>query len=157
MKNLPWQMALAAGLVASIAIGIELSRPLRATRAPVARNRGASIHRLETRRWSLARCWRARRSPTRPSPSIPQSGSRTRGRRPRPTSLNSPQFFHDRDSFAMDLVRTGRVNRIVRGRSPTSRCATYTRKIPPALVLGVMMTENDEFKSTARSNVGPWD
>ena len=29
-----------------------------------------------------------------------------------------------------------------------------TRKIPPALVLGVMMTENDEFKSTARSNVG---
>ena len=30
----------------------------------------------------------------------------------------------------------------------------YTRRVPPALVLGVMMTENDELKSTARSSVG---
>ena len=36
MKNVWLQIALAAGLVASIAIGIELSRPLRATREPVA-------------------------------------------------------------------------------------------------------------------------
>lgn len=28
------------------------------------------------------------------------------------------------------------------------------RQIPPALVLGVMLTENDELKSSARSNVG---
>ena len=30
----------------------------------------------------------------------------------------------------------------------------YHRRIPPALVLGVMLTENDGFKRNARSNVG---
>ena len=30
----------------------------------------------------------------------------------------------------------------------------YHRRIPPALVLGVMLTENDEFKPSARSKVG---
>jgi len=30
----------------------------------------------------------------------------------------------------------------------------YRRRLPPALVLGVMLTENDELKSTARSPVG---
>jgi soluble lytic murein transglycosylase-like protein len=30
----------------------------------------------------------------------------------------------------------------------------YRRQVPPALVLGVMLTENDEIKSTARSRQG---
>jgi soluble lytic murein transglycosylase-like protein len=30
----------------------------------------------------------------------------------------------------------------------------YRRRVPPALVLGVMLTENDEVKSTARSSQG---
>ena len=50
---------------------------------------------------------------------------------------------------------TGRVNPDrARSLADVAVREAYTRKIPPALVLGVMMTENDEFKSTARSNVG---
>src|SRR6202008_2003290 len=30
----------------------------------------------------------------------------------------------------------------------------YPRRVPPALVLGVMLTENDELKSSAQSSVG---
>jgi soluble lytic murein transglycosylase-like protein len=55
----------------------------------------------------------------------------------------------------MDLVRTGRVGPDrARSLADVAVREAYTRKIPPALVLGVMMTENDTFKSTARSNVG---
>lgn len=70
-------------------------------------------------------------------------------------ALQSAAFFHDRDSFAMDLVRTGKVApERARSLADVAVREAYTRKIPPALVLGVMLTENDEFKSSAQSNVG---
>ena len=55
----------------------------------------------------------------------------------------------------MDLLRTGNVNQTrARSLADVAVREAYTRRIPPALVLGVMLTENDELKSSARSNVG---
>ena len=69
--------------------------------------------------------------------------------------MRHPQFQRDVDAFASDLRRTGkisgdRVDSIAR----VAVREAYHRRIPPALVLGVMLTENDEFKSKARSKVG---
>jgi soluble lytic murein transglycosylase-like protein len=70
-------------------------------------------------------------------------------------SLRTPQFLLDREYFAMDLLRTGKVNQTrARALADVAVREAYTRKIPPALVLGVMLTENDELKSSARSHVG---
>ena len=70
-------------------------------------------------------------------------------------ALKTPRFLLDRELFAMDLLRTGKVNQ-TRAQSLADIAVreAYTRKIPPALVLGVMLTENDELKSSARSKVG---
>ena len=82
-------------------------------------------------------------------------------------ALATTTFLRDRNAFANDLVATGKVNlsRAIRLADVAVREA-YRRRVPPALVLGVMLTENDEIKSTARSsqgalglmqiNPGPW-
>jgi soluble lytic murein transglycosylase-like protein len=70
-------------------------------------------------------------------------------------SLRTPQFLLDRELFAMDLLRTGKVSQTrARSLADVAVREAYTRKIPPALVLGVMLTENDELRSSARSRVG---
>jgi len=70
-------------------------------------------------------------------------------------SLKTPRFLLDRELFAMDLLRTGKVDQArARALADVAVREAYTRKIPPALVLGVMLTENDELKSSARSRVG---
>jgi soluble lytic murein transglycosylase-like protein len=70
-------------------------------------------------------------------------------------AIQTSQFFADRHAFADDLLRTGKVTveRAWRLADVAVREA-YKRRVPPALVLGVMLTENDELKSTARSKVG---
>ena len=82
-------------------------------------------------------------------------------------ALATPIFLRDRNAFALDLMRTGKVKfaRAIRLADVAVREA-YRRRVPPALVLGVLLTENDEVKSTARSrqgaiglmqvNPGPW-
>src|SRR4051812_13151480 len=74
---------------------------------------------------------------------------------PEPMALRHPQFFKDVRAFATDLRRTGNLEE---GRADSiARVAVreaYHRRIPPALVLGVMLTENDQFKRNARSKVG---
>lgn len=70
-------------------------------------------------------------------------------------SLRSPAFLLDRELFVMDLLRTGKVGQErARKLADVAVREAYTNKIPPALVLGVMLTENDELKSSARSRVG---
>ena len=61
----------------------------------------------------------------------------------------------ERRAFAQDLVATGYlgVGRAWRIADAAVRQA-YANRIPPALVLGVMLTENTTLKPTARSNVG---
>jgi soluble lytic murein transglycosylase-like protein len=70
-------------------------------------------------------------------------------------AIASPGFEADRKAFAADLVRTGRV--------PQDRADTiafyavreaYIRGIPPAVIFGVMLTENAVFVSNATSSVG---
>src|SRR3954470_24000295 len=69
--------------------------------------------------------------------------------------VSTPQFETDRKAFAADLVATGHMD--------PSRADTvayyavreaYVRGIPPAVVFGVMLTENSRFVSKALSNVG---
>jgi soluble lytic murein transglycosylase-like protein len=70
-------------------------------------------------------------------------------------ALATPRFLLDRELFVMDLLRTGKLNqKRARSLADVAVREAYTRKVPPALVLGVMLTENDELKSSARSNVG---
>jgi len=153
-----WPIAIAGGLVASIAIGIKLSRPLYATRASVATQIAEHRYIDSGAQSIVARALldAAKTTDSTASSDTTQAADRTpRAKSAAESALNSPQFFHDRDSFAMDLVRTGRVGPDrARLLADVAVREAYTRKIPPALVLGVMMTENDEFKSTARSNVG---
>jgi hypothetical protein len=74
---------------------------------------------------------------------------------PEPMAMRHPQFLRDVSAFAEDLRRTGqlepaRADSIAR----VAVREAYHRRIPPALVLGVMLTENDGFKRNAKSNVG---
>ncbi len=74
---------------------------------------------------------------------------------PEALAMQHPRFLRDVNAFAADLRRTGRIDG-ARADS-IARVAVreaYHRRIPPALVLGVMLAENDRFKSHARSNVG---
>lgn len=74
---------------------------------------------------------------------------------PEPLAMRHPQFQRDVAAFATDLLGTGYIGR---DRADSiARVAVreaYHRRIPPALVLGVMLTENDRFKPNARSKVG---
>jgi len=70
-------------------------------------------------------------------------------------AVGSPQFAADREAFVRDLMRTGHLKE-PRARKIADAAVTraYRERIPPALVLGVMLTENDAFKPSARSKVG---
>jgi len=69
--------------------------------------------------------------------------------------LASPQFAADSAAFAADLLRTGRMT-AARADSIAYYAVreAYARGIPPAVIFGVMLTENALFVSNALSNVG---
>ena len=74
---------------------------------------------------------------------------------PEALALRHPQFQADVAAFAADLRKTGRI--ADERADSVARIAVreaYHRRIPPALVLGVMLTENDRFNRNARSKVG---
>lgn len=74
---------------------------------------------------------------------------------PTDVALNTPQFLGDRERFMRDLLRTGKVSQSRAWRlADVAVKEAYRRRLPPALVLGVMLTENDELDSSARSRVG---
>lgn len=74
---------------------------------------------------------------------------------PAEIALKTPQFLRDRELFVMDLLRTGHVSPSrARTLADVAVREAYARKVPPALVLGVMLTENNTLKSSARSRVG---
>src|SRR4051794_24642013 len=77
---------------------------------------------------------------------------------PRDTSargaiVSRPEFERDRKAFAADLVATGHMDP---GRADTVAFyavrEAYLRGVPPALIFGVMLTENSRFVSGALSN-----
>ena len=67
----------------------------------------------------------------------------------------SPQFEKDRKAFAADLVKTGRMNH-ARADSIAYYAVreAYVNGIPPAVVFGVMLTDDALFVSSTMSNVG---
>ena len=69
--------------------------------------------------------------------------------------VGMPEFERDRKLFAADLVATGHMDP---ARADTVAYyavrEAYLRGIPPAVVFGVMLTENSRFVSKALSNVG---
>jgi hypothetical protein len=69
--------------------------------------------------------------------------------------LASPQFAVDSAAFSSDLVRTGRMTQ-ERADSIAYYAVreAYERGIPPAVIFGVMLTENALFVSNALSSVG---
>jgi hypothetical protein len=69
--------------------------------------------------------------------------------------VKSPQFETDRQAFAASLVKTGRMSQ-ARADSISYYAVreSYRYGIPPAVVFGVMLTENALFVSSAMSNVG---
>lgn len=71
------------------------------------------------------------------------------------TLVASPQFAADSAAFATDLVRTGRMSQ-PRADSIAYYAVreAYDRGIPPAVIFGVMLTENALFVSNALSSVG---
>jgi hypothetical protein len=71
------------------------------------------------------------------------------------SAITTAQFENDRQAFADDLVRTGRIDS-TRANSIATYAVreAYKKQIPPALVFGVLLTENSTFKSKAKSNVG---
>ena len=74
---------------------------------------------------------------------------------PEALAMRHPQFQRDVDAFAADLRRTGKIeSERADSIALVAVRESYHRRIPPALILGVMLTENDRFKSKARSNVG---
>jgi len=70
-------------------------------------------------------------------------------------ALATSTFLRDRSAFAIDLVGTGKVG-LARALALADVAVreAYRRQVPPALVLGVLLTENDELNSTARSRQG---
>jgi hypothetical protein len=69
--------------------------------------------------------------------------------------VKTPQFEKDRQAFAADLVKTGRMNQ-ARADSISYYAVreAYVQGVPPAVIFGVMLTENAMFVSSAMSNVG---
>jgi hypothetical protein len=67
----------------------------------------------------------------------------------------SPEFAEMKRRFAADLVATGRMSP---ARADTvghyAVREAFLRGVPPAVIFGVMLTENAQFISRARSNVG---
>lgn len=125
------QIAIAVGSTAAIVVAANISRPFYMSREPVAKQL------IEHRYVDSSR---------NGAPWL--SGSAE-------VALATPQFLLDRELFAMDLLRTGKVDKTrARSLADVAVREAYTRKVPPALVLGVMLTENDELKSSARSRVG---
>jgi len=125
------QLAIAVGAAATIVVAVNLSRPYYVAREPIAAQlvEHHYVDSAETR--------------------APWMHGTTE------FALKTPQFLLDRELFAMDLLRTGHVS-LVRARSLADIAVreAYTRRVPPALVLGVMLTENDALKSSAESRMG---
>jgi soluble lytic murein transglycosylase-like protein len=67
----------------------------------------------------------------------------------------SPEFAEQKRRFSADLVRTGRLSQ-ARADSIAHFAVreAFLRGIPPAVIFGVLLTENAQFISRAQSNVG---
>jgi soluble lytic murein transglycosylase-like protein len=130
-RSLFGQLALAGASVAAIVVASQLVQPVYVGRATV-------VQRLAEVTWRDSAAARAPWAVAGPD-----------------AAMRTAQFEQDRRAFAEDLLRTGRLDA---GRADSIATfavrEAYRKKVPPALVFGVMLAENTTFKSSARSNVG---
>jgi soluble lytic murein transglycosylase-like protein len=130
------QLALAGALIAAIVTAATGVRPVYVGRTPV-------VQRLVAAAW------------------VDSTADEVRTRAPwaflasTDSAMQTGQFEEDRRAFVNDLVATGKVEP-VRAESLATFAVreAYVRRVPPALVFGVLLTENRSFKSRARSSVG---
>lgn len=126
------QLALGVGALGTMIFAAQHVRPVYAGRAPVVQDL------LEPREWGDSALSRA--------PWAQASGE---------VAMLSPQFEIDRRAFMEDLMRTAE---ITPGRADSLATfavrEAYRRRVPPALVFGVLMVENRDLRSSARSSAG---
>jgi transglycosylase-like protein with SLT domain len=126
------QVALGIGALSTVIFTAQHIHPVFAGRAPVVKDL------LQPRPWEDSAISRA--------PWATSSGD---------VALMSPQFEIDRRAFMEDLLRTTNISP-----SRADSLATfavreaYRRRVPPALVFGVLMVENQDLKSSAESPAG---
>jgi len=130
--------ALALTLVAAIAYATTLVNPIYAGRAPVV---GDLIRGVANQPEQLP-------APVAPLPTGPLADSVR-------LIEASPEFAEQKRRFAADLVATGRMSQ-ARADSIAHFAVreAFLRGVPPAVIFGVMLTENAQFISHAKSNVG---
>jgi len=123
-------------LLAAIGFTASVMRPIYAGRAPVV----GDVIRSVAERPSLAL------TPIPAGSALADSVARIEA---------SPEFAEQKRRFAADLVRTGRMSP-ARADSIAHFAVreAFLRGVPPAVIFGVMLTENAQFVSRARSNVG---
>ena len=123
-------------LLAVIGYAVTLTRPIYAGKAPVV---GEVISRMAPARPEV---------PVGPLVSGPLADSVAR-------IEASAEFAEQKRRFAADLVRTGRMSP-ERADTVAHHAVreAFLRGVPPAVIFGVMLTENAQFVSKARSNVG---
>jgi soluble lytic murein transglycosylase-like protein len=135
-KSLVGQLGLACAALAAAVVASQVVRPVYVGRAPV-------VQRLVEQAWAPT-TWQD--STELRAPWTVADGD---------AAVQSTQYETDRRAFADDLVRTGRIDAARADTIATYAVReAYLKKVPPALVFGVMLAENTTFRSTARSNVG---
>lgn len=123
-------------LVAAIGYTASLMRPIYAGRAPIV---GEVL-----------------RSVSAPAPALPAMPILTGAFADSVALIEaSPEFAEQKRRFSSDLVRTGRMSQ-ERADSIAHFAVreAFLRGVPPAVIFGVMLTENAKFISFAKSNVG---
>lgn len=132
--RLAHQLALAAGAVVSMAAAVSSVHPIYVGREP-------GLDRLVAGHAS----WRDSVAARAPWVAAADADS----------ALRSTRFEIDRLAFVQDLLNTGRIDST---RAQTVGAVAvreaYRRRLPPALIFGVLLTENNSFRSNARSRVG---
>lgn len=137
-KRIARDGGLAVTLVAAIAYATTIVKPIYAGRAPVV---GDVIRGVSNQPAQLA-------APAMPIPTGPLADSVR-------LIESSPDFAEQKRRFAADLVATGRMSQ-ARADSIAHYAVreAFLRGVPPAVIFGVMLTENAQFISHAKSNVG---
>ena len=130
--------ALAVTLVAAIAYATTIVKPIYAGRAPLV---GDVIRGVSNQPDQLP-------APAMAIPTGPLADSVR-------LIESSPEFAEQKRRFAADLVATGRMSP-ERADSIAHFAVreAFLRGVPPAVIFGVMLTENAQFISRAKSNVG---
>ena len=126
------QLGLGVGALATLVFTAQHVRPVFAGRAPVV------VELLEPMEWADSALARA-----------PWAKADVE------LAMLSPQFEVDRRAFMEDLTRASDISAERADSLATFAVReAYRRRVPPALVFGVMMVENRNLKSSALSNAG---